>query len=338
MATTRKGIRDGRVRYFCKSCRRKFSVNYQERLRGNSAKELLKDYLDGLPLRKIADQVKLSPPTIYRRCLSGLKFLPRNLEVTRKSVDLSSYSGYLVFDGKYLAVKGYPEKIVLLWGADFLSHDLPHYLLAPSENYQACLSYFSSLKELGYSLRLLICDDNDAIKMAVRYIYPNVSVQTCQNHFLENVRKDLSIRSDPTHQPFYLSLEGVLKEKLDPFEFNLRLAEIFKKFEGQTNERISNWIGTFLKYKEELLAYQKFPESPWTTNLIEAYNSHLEGRLKTIKGFQSYHSANLWLNGYLLRRRLKAFTDCEEPFKHLNGKSPLQNVLRTGEKLPLIFD
>ena len=300
--------------------------------------DFLKGYLDGLPLRKIADQVKLSPPTIYRRCLFQLKSLPRNLEVTRKSIDLSAYSGYLVFDGKYFPVKGYPEELVLLWGADFLSHDLPHYLLAPSENYQACLSYFASLKELGYPLRLLICDDNDAIKMAVRYIYPNVSIQTCQNHFLENVRQDLNIRSDQTYQNFYFHLEAVLKEKLNPFEFNLRLAEIFKTFEGETNERVSNWIGVFLRFKEELLAYQKFPGSPWTTNLIEAYNSHLEGRLKTIKGFQSYHSADLWLNGYILRRRLKPFTDCEKPFKHLNGRSPLQNVLKNGQRLPPILD
>ena len=300
--------------------------------------DLLKDYLDGLPLRKIADQVKLSPPTVYRRCLFGLKSLPHNLEVTRRSVNLSAYSGYLVFDGKYLPVKDYKEEVVLLWGADFLSHNLPHFLLAPSENYQACLSYFSTIRELGYPLCLLICDDNDAIKMAARYIYPNVVVQTCQNHFLENVRRDLNIRSDQTYQNFYFHLESVLKEKLNHFDFNLALGEIFKRFEGETNERVSNWLGVLLRFKEELLAYQKFPQSPWTTNLIEAYNSHLEGRLKTIKGFQSYHSANLWLNGYVLRRRLKSFTDCEKPFKHLNGRSPLQIVLKTGQKLPPIFD
>ena len=118
----------------------------------------------------------------------------------------------------------------------------------------------------------------------------------------------------------------------------LELLEIDQKFKGQENERVSFWLGEMLRRKEELLNYQKVPQSPWTTNLIEAYNSHLEGRLKTIKGFQSYHSANLWLNGYVLRRRLKSFTDCEKPFKHLNGRSPLQIVLKTGQKLPPIFD
>lgn len=243
-----------------------------------------------------------------------------------------------MFDSKYFPVKGYREDLVLLWGADFETHDLPHFLLAPSESYLACLSYFSSIKALGYNLRLLTCDDNDAIKMAVRYVYPDVSVQTCQKHFLENVRKNLNVRSDSTYPPFYLSLERVLKEKLSPSDLNLALGRIFKEFKGETNGRVSGWIGTFLKFKEELLAYQRFPGSPYTTNLIEAYNSHLEGRLKTIKGFQSYRSANLWLNGYITRRRLKPFTDCGDPFKHLNGKCPLQSVLKTGLKLSPIFD
>lgn len=227
--------------------------------------------------------------------------------------------------------------MVLLWGIDFETHDIPHYLLAPSESYLACLSYFSSLKSLGYNLRLLICDDNEAIKMAVRYVYPNVSIQTCQNHFLESIRRDLNIRSSKTYQLFFLNIEAVLKERLNPFSFNLKLQEIYKEFKGVEETKVSFWIGEMIRRKEELLAYQKFPGSPSTTNLIEAYNSHLEGRLKTIKGFQSYRSANLWLNGYILRRRLKPFTDCGQYFKHLNGKKSLEKVLKSGLNLPQIF-
>jgi hypothetical protein len=92
-----------------------------------------------------------------------------------------------------------------------------------------------------------------------------------------------------------------------------------------------------IRRKEELLAYQKFPGSPWTTNLIEAYNSHLEARLRALKGFESYHSADLWINGYVLRRRLKPFTDCGEYFKHLNGKTSLGEVLKRDQNLPQIF-
>ena len=174
--------------------------------------------------------------------------------------------------------------------------------------------------------------------MAARYIYPSVSIQTCQNHFLESIRRDLNIRSSKTYQPFFLSIETVLREKLDPFSFNLRLQEVYKEFKGVGDERISFWIGEMIRRKEELLAYQKFPGSPATTNLVEAYNSHLNPRLNTLKGFQSYHSANLWINGYILRRRLKAFTDCGQYFKHLNGKRSLEESIKRGLNLPELFD
>lgn len=276
--------------------------------------------------------------TVWRVCEKHLKLLPSNMKISRRYTDPNRFGGYLVFDGKYLNVKGYPKGVVLLWGIDFQTHDVPHYLLAPSESYIACLSYFSSIKALGYNLRLLICDDNDAIKMAAGYIYPDVVIQTCQNHFLESIRRDLNIRSSKTYQSFFLQIEAVLKERLDLFSFNLKLGEIYKTFKGVEDKRVSYWISEMIRRKEELLAYQKFPQAPATTNIIEAYNSHLNPRLKTLKGFQSYHSANLWINGYILRRRLKAFTDCGGYFKHLNGKRSLEKTIRGGLNLPRLFD
>lgn len=334
MSTVRKGSRSRCVRYFCKRCQRKFSVNYRP---DTSASELLNLYLDGVPFRKIGFERGRSATTIYRKCVSRLKLLPSNLRITQRYADVNRYNGYLVFDGKYLNVKGYPKGIVLLWGVDFETHDASHYLLAPSESCIACLSYFASIKALGYNLKLLVCDDNDAIKMAASYVYPNASIQTCQNHFLESIRRDLNVRSSKTYQPFFLNIEAVLKERLDPFSFNLKLGEIYKEFNGIENRRVAYWISEMIRRKEELLAYQRFPGSPSTTNIIEAFNSHLEARLRAIKGFESYHSADLWINGYILRRRLKPFTDCGEYFKHLNGKKSLERVLKSGLNLPQIF-
>ncbi len=63
---------------------------------------------------------------------------------------------------------------------------------------------------------------------------------------------------------------------------------------------------------------------PQTTNLIESFNSHIQGRLETIKGFESFEHANAWLNGYFLKRRSTPFTDCTGKFKHLNEKTSIQ--------------
>jgi len=45
------------------------------------------------------------------------------------------WSGILNIDGKYVKVKGYKKKIPFIYCIDFLTHDIPVGLLAPSENY-----------------------------------------------------------------------------------------------------------------------------------------------------------------------------------------------------------
>jgi len=67
---------------------------------------------------------------------------------------------------------------------------------------------------------------------------------------------------------------------------------------------------------------------PATTNIIESYNSHIQSRLKSIKGFKSFHSAERWLNAWMLRRRTKTLTDCDKPFKHLNGKMSIEQSIK----------
>jgi transposase-like protein len=92
-----------------------------------------------------------------------------------------------------------------------------------------------------------------------------------------------------------------------------------------------------IKRKKEFFAYKNFKNCPSTNNIIEAYNSHLTGRLKTIKGFDSYTSAKRWLNAWMIRRRTKNFTDCQKSFKHLNGKCSLEKTLKKDQKWPLIL-
>jgi len=89
--------------------------------------------------------------------------------------------------------------------------------------------------------------------------------------------------------------------------------------------------------KPNLLAYLNVHKTPTTTNLIECFNSHLNIRLKSVKGFESFNHAKLWLNGYFVRRRLKPFTDCTGIFRRLNGKCSLSESIKTGVDLPSIF-
>jgi hypothetical protein len=71
--------------------------------------------------------------------------------------------------------------------------------------------------------------------------------------------------------------------------------------------------------------------------LIESFNKQLQGRLKTIQGFESFATAERWLSAWVLRRRLTPFTDCRGKFKKLNGRPSIENTRRGGTKIPDFF-
>ena len=77
-----------------------------------------------------------------------------------------------------------------------------------------------------------------------------------------------------------------------------------------------------------LTGYMAQKQIPRTTNLIESFNSHFEARLKPMKGFESFKTADSWLNALFLKRRITPFTGCEGKFKGLNGKTSLEQTLK----------
>jgi hypothetical protein len=303
---------------------------------------LLLSHLTGASTRTLARKIGKGVDAAYRRIVAELNALPHNNDVTLSYCNPKRFCGFLVVDGKFVAVKGYEKKIPFIYGIDYLTHDIPVCLLAPSENYQALLQFFTKLKNTGYDLLAVICDDNESIRMAARTIYPGVVVQLCHVHFLENIRKTLKVRSDETYRAFLDDLETKI--------FDL-------PYLGQANlERHIRWraprhyddplkIATLqhiFNYSDLLTGYVKAEKlfhngCPKTTNLIESYNKQIAGRLKTIQGFQSFQSAQRWLSAWILQRRLTPFTDCRKKFRHLNGTCSLEKTRMKKFRLPKLF-
>jgi len=116
-------------------------------------------------------------------------------------------------------------------------------------------------------------------------------------------------------------IEKLFSKRRSTEEFFSVTRKILLKY--NTDPICANILLDIERRKEVLLAHVLEKSIPRTNNLIECFNSHLEGRLKTIKGFQSIHHARLWLNAYFIQRRLKPFTGCQGKFKKLNGKCSL---------------
>lgn len=268
----------------------------------------------------------------WRICQEELSKLPNNNQFTHRYC--SKFSSTLVVDGKYFNV-GKGKNWVLLWGIDYFSHDIPLMLVAPSESYQSWSKLFTYFRIINHHPKLLVCDDNTNLKLAAYKLFPSITIQTCTNHFKENIRRDLRVRSDETYKPLVRRIEAVIGKKLSDQDLNAKLFALYRDFKD--DPIAVDTITKIHKYHQELTGYRGIPRSPMTTNIIEGLNSHLESRLVGLRSFQNHTYAKLWLNAYVLKRRYTKWTDCKGKFKKLNGKTGVEMTKKPGVDVPMLF-
>lgn len=269
----------------------------------------------------------------WRICETELKNLPNNNQFTFNYC--SQFSRTLVVDGKYFPVAGEVSDWVLLWGMDYFRHDIPIMLVAPSEGYQPWSKFFYYFRIIEHYPDLVVCDDNANCKMAARKHFPAVKIQTCFNHFKENIRRDLRTRSEDTYKPFMRTIEDVLTEKLNDQDMNNRLGALYGAW---NHDPVAvSVLANIERYRGELTGYRGVPGAPVTTNFIEGMNAHLEARLQALRSFQSVAYAKLWMNGYVLKRRYTRYTDCRRKFRFLNGKRGVELTKKPEVDLPPLF-
>ena len=202
-----------------------------------------------------------------------------------------------------------------------ITHDIPAGILDFAESDAAFKRLFRILKDIGYPLRYVICDEAPAVKSALQRVFPGTKVQLCQIHVLRNIRKELRItRRDATHLPFLRSVQDLFslagEEARRNFWKEMVRSATINDGEWEILKRIrSRW--------EDLFRYESIRKEglacPRDNNLSEAYNNHFQARMGTIKGFESISSCERFVNAWMIRRRFTPFRACGKHFKHLNG-------------------
>jgi transposase-like protein len=278
--------------------------------------------------RRLGDENTLSGSQTYARVVYELDQLPKNDWLTQTICDLSRCMGILIIDGKYMAVKGFERKIPFVFGIDYLTHDIIHGELFVAEDEAAFSQLFQKLYDLGYKINIVVADDRPGIKQALNKVFPYARLQLCHVHFLENIRGLLRVKTEERYRHFFNSLNlHVFTEGTDDEKIDAGLEHVLKNH-AQHSPKLQDIIWEVKRRREVLFNYLKFKDCPNNTNLIELFNSHLNGRLKTIKGFQSFESAERWLNAWIIRRRTKTFTDCGKKFKYLNRHCSLEFTIK----------
>ena len=290
-----------------------------------------------MPFRKLGDENGLSGAQTYARVIVELNSLPQNTWLTQNLCDPARFCRILILDGKYIKVAGFNTRLPFLYGIDYLTHDIPHGDLFLAEDEISFVRFFQKLKDLGYAPDIVVADDRAGLKQALNKVFPLARLQLCHNHYLENIRQLLKVRTDDRYARFFNSLRlHVFLNGTDEFAVEQGWRHVWREH-TQGNRLLQDILKEIDRRKTELFNYLKVKGAPNNTNLIELYNSHLNGRLKTIKGFQDFESAQRWLNAYLIRRRTKPLTDCQQKFKHLNKHSSLEFTIKKQAPWPDIL-
>jgi len=214
--------------------------------------------------------------------------------------------------------------MAFIWAIDYYTHDIVWHMLTQSENNLAYLSLFRRIKSANYQLKYVVCDEHPSILYAAITIFPKAKIQICTTHYKRNIQKQLNLRNDSTDIQFFTEIITVLNTK-NLRKFNGMMKDLLLSYQQNKYRSIFLDINNKINLLTTHLLCRKCPA---TTNLIEGYNKHLAGRLKTMDGFKSYETATLWLNAYVINRRLRKFTHCTGIFKHLNGTFSLQHTLK----------
>lgn len=305
----------------CKENNHWFEINFNHH--NPAGAPLWIQHLDGTPFRKLGDQLGYSAgKQVYLKVDAEINLLPWNWQLTKDLCEPKRFCRRLVIDGKYVRVQGFAKKIPFVYAIDYLTHDIVHGDLFTVEDEAAFSQFFQKLYDLDYDIDIVIADDRAGLKQALLKVFPYAKLQLCHNHYVENIRVDLNIRSSVKYHDFFNALVANVFEVPED-KITEGLMYVFYNYCGH-NRTLQNIVTTIKARQEDLFNYFRFKDCPYTTNIIESYNSHFQARLKSIRSFQSFDSARKWLNAYIIRRRTKKFTDCKKRFKRLNGHAALE--------------
>lgn len=180
------------MRIYCKDCKKKITLNGKK----EKKQELLKCHLNRWSHRMIEHESGISKKTTCSYVNAAAIGLICSNELTRL-LQPQNYSGTLQVDGKWISVKRKEKvrnKVVEITFKDYWTHDIPFHILAESENMAAMEEGFRFLKEIGYPLKILVCDESmGEIAQVAKRFFPEVKIQLCLIHYYENVKRTLKV-------------------------------------------------------------------------------------------------------------------------------------------------
>jgi len=285
--TTKKGVRRGRQRYWCKDCKTKFEIT-QKTVKIRRTEKLWNKYVFGKQtLRELSEQTgksKLSIKNNFRSIKLPLKkHNPHNI--------------HLVVDSSFFGKKDTEQ-----WGVVVFRDALKKENLWWKFINEEKISYYQTgrkfLEEKGYKILSTTCDGFRGLVKT----FDNYPVQFCHFHqkqimrryVTKNPRLEAGIDLKEVVEMLGELPEDEFKKYLTAYinhhrDFlNEKTTDPFTGKKSYTHRRLRSAIRSLQTNLPNLFTYQKYPnlKIPVTTNSLESHFSHIKDVVRIHRGLK----------------------------------------------------
>ena len=289
------GVRDGRQRYKCKDCNRRFTGGVNR-----DKSQVITDYIEGKQtLEQLASKYKVSERTI-RRDLEGMRFVHKIAKHKEVTVQLdTTYWG---------------RNFGLMVIKDVLRNEILWHKYVRNETIAQYVEGISWLEQNGFKIYGAVIDGMRGLAQA---LYP-IPVQMCQFHQILITRRYLTQEPDLEASCELLELVKNIT-KMDKESFVGAFNEWQEKFKDVLNERVQDkrikrytppymrprLRSAYLSLKRNmslLWTVYAHPETglPNTNNALEGVFSDLKSKVRAHRGISKENRKKL-LDEYIMR-------------------------------------
>ena len=289
------GFRDGKQRYKCKECGRRFTGGIRR-----DKSQVITDYVDGKQtIIQLAAKYKVSERTI-RRDLESMRFVRKKAKYKEVTVQLdTTYWG---------------RKFGLMVIKDALRNKVLWHKYVYNETINQYMEGISWLESQGFKIYGIVIDGMRGLAQA---LYP-IPVQMCQFHQILITRRYLTQEPDLNASCELLSLVKNITQ-MDKESFIGAFNEWHDKYKDVLNERIHDkrikrhtppymrprLRSAYLSLKRNmplLWTFYDHPETglPNTNNAIEGLFSDIKSKLRAHRGISKDNRKKL-LDEYIMR-------------------------------------
>lgn len=289
------GVRDGRQRYKCKDCNRRFTGGVHR-----DKSQVITDYVEGKQtLEQLASKYKVSERTI-RRDLEGMRFVHKIAKHKEVTVQLdTTYWG---------------RNFGLMVIKDVLRNEILWHKYVRNETIAQYVEGISWLEQNGFKIYGAVID---GIRGLAQALYP-IPVQMCQFHQILITRRYLTQEPDLDASCELLELVKNIT-KMDKESFIGAFNEWQEKFKDVLNERVQDkrikrhtppymrprLRSAYLSLKRNmslLWTFYDHPETglPNTNNALEGVFSDLKSKVRAHRGISKENRKKL-LDEYIMR-------------------------------------